>query len=69
MLYQVVSGKLTHKGGFQKIHFTSRSVEECYSFVASRLRSTVPSVMQEAYDFYVVDSLGVRQDIPVKKSA
>lgn len=69
MLYQVVSGKLTHMGGFQRIHFTSRSLDECWNFIGSRLRSINPSVMQEAYDFYVVDSLGVRQNFPSKKIA
>lgn len=69
MLYQVVSGKLTHKSGFQKIHFTSRSLDECWSFVGARLKSSISSVSNEAYGFYVVDSLGVRQDIPLKKRA
>jgi hypothetical protein len=69
MLYQVVSGKLTRTAGFQKIHFRSRSVDECYSFVRSRLSSENPSIVQEAYKLYVVDLMGVRQDIPIKKFA
>lgn len=69
MLYQVVSGKMSRSSGVQKIHFRSRSLDECYSFIRSRLSSENSSVVHEAYKLYVVDLTGVRQEVPMKMSA
>ncbi len=69
MLYQVVSGKLSQSSGVQKIHFRSRSLDECHSFIRSRLSSENLSTVREAYKFYVVDLMGVRQEVPMKMSA
>jgi hypothetical protein len=69
MQYLVVSGKLSQSSGVQKVHFRSRSLDECYSFIHARLQSENLSAVREAYKFYVVDLMGVRQYSPIKKSA
>ena len=66
MQYQVLSGKMTKAHGFQRVHFRSRSVDECYRFIFSRLASSDSKIRKEALGLYVEDQRGERYSIPKK---
>lgn len=67
MYYKVVTGRLTETYGFEKIHFQSRSVEECFQFVASRANSKMNAIRLTSRGMKVVDAFG--DVVKMKKNA
>lgn len=64
MQYQVLSGEMTASYGYQQIHFRSRSLDECYRFIFSRLGSEDPKTRKEAKKLFVQDIMGERHALP-----
>jgi hypothetical protein len=64
MQYQVLSGKMTSSYGYQQVHFRSRSLDECYRFIFSRLDSMDSKTRKEAKMLFVQDVMGDKYALP-----
>lgn len=64
MQYQVLSGNMNSSYGYQQVHFRSRSLDECYRFIFSRLDAEDVKIRKEAKKLFVQDILGDRYALP-----
>lgn len=58
MMYKVVTGRITDTYGYQKIHFQSKDVNDCFQFISSRMNSQVKAVRNTSRGMTVVDPFG-----------